>query len=59
MCMTCGCKIVNDKMGDSRNITLDDVIESAKVQKITFKQVIINFLGAIPLAIKVVREQKV
>jgi hypothetical protein len=57
--MTCGCKIVNDKMGDSRNITLDDVIESAKVQKITFKQVIINFLGAIPLAIKVVREQKV
>ena len=56
--MTCGCKRVNDTMSDSRNITLDDVISAGEVQNQTFEQTIKNFLEAIPLAVKELKERQ-
>ncbi len=30
MCLQCGCKLPNDKMGDENNLTVDDVKKSVQ-----------------------------
>lgn len=35
MCMTCGCGELNDKQGDQRNITIDDLDRAAQAAGIS------------------------
>jgi hypothetical protein len=51
MCVSCGCTAPNDKAGDPRNITLDDLKAAASAAKIPLKQVgenIARATGALP-----------
>ncbi len=51
MCVSCGCSAPNNKAGDPRNITLDELTAAASAAGIPLKQVgenIARATGAMP-----------
>jgi hypothetical protein len=46
MCASCGCGVPNDTHGDSRNISMNEVIQAAQAAGIDPQQVAQNIMNA-------------
>lgn len=48
MCVSCGCGVPNDKHGDDRNITLDEIESAAQAAGIDSTQAADNIKKGVP-----------
>jgi hypothetical protein len=49
MCLSCGCGEPNEKHGDDRNITMDDVQQAAQASNITPMQAAQNIMNGMSM----------
>jgi len=50
MCMSCGCKNVNDKHGNKDNLTMEDIKKAANAAKIQPEECMKNIQESLELA---------